>query len=73
MSEEKADLKSIKVYKFNSTKEDWHEFTLNFSVIADHRGYDDIIAGKETPPDENEGLEITDKDEAAVIKSKKDR
>ena len=42
-------------------------------MIADHRGYDDIIEGKETPPDEKEDLEITDKDDVAVIKSKKDR
>ena len=52
MSEEKDDLKSIKVYKFNNTKEGWHEFALKFMVIADSRGYDDIIEGKETPPDE---------------------
>ena len=50
MSEEKDDLKSIKVYKFNNMKEGWHEFTLKFRVIADSRGYDDIIEGKETPP-----------------------
>ena len=73
MSEEKDDLKSIKVYKFNNTKEGWHEFALKFRVIADSRGYDDIIEGKETPPDEKEDLEITDKDNAAVKKSKKDK
>ena len=28
MSEEKDDLKSYKVYKFNNTKESWHEFAL---------------------------------------------
>ena len=73
MSEEKDDLKSIKVYKFNNMKEGWHEFTLKFRVIADSRGYDDIIEGKETPPDEKEDLESTDKDDAAVKKSKKDK
>ena len=73
MSEEKDDLKSIKVYRFNNTKEGWHEFTLKFRVIADHRGYDDIIEGIVTPPGEKEDLEITDKDDAAVIKSMKDR
>ena len=26
-SEEKDDLKSVKVYKFNNTKENWHEYT----------------------------------------------
>ena len=43
MSEEKDGLKSIKVYKVNNTKENWHEFALKFSVIADDRGYNDII------------------------------
>ena len=47
MSEDKYDLVSIKVYKFNNTKESWHEFALKFRVIADYRGYDDIIEGKE--------------------------
>ena len=73
MSEEKDDLKSIKVYKLNNTKEGWHAFTLKFRVIANSRGYDDIIEGKETPPDEKEDLEITDKDDAAVKKSEKDQ
>ena len=48
MSEDKDDLKSIKVYKFNNMKEGWHEFALKFRVIADSRGYDDIIEGTET-------------------------
>ena len=73
MHEEKDGLKSIKVYKFNNTKEGWHEFTLKFSVIADDRGYDDIIEGKEAAPDEKEDLEVNDKDNAAVKKSKKDK
>ena len=73
MSEEKDSLKRIQVYKFNNMKESWHEFTLKFRVIADDRGYDDIIEGKETPPDEKEDLEITDKDNAAVKKSKKEK
>ena len=54
MDKEKDDLKSIKVYKFNNTKENWHEFALKFSVIADSRGYDGLIDGAETPPDEKE-------------------
>ena len=66
MSEEKDDLKSIKVYKFNNTKEGWHEFAL----IADSRGYDDIIEGTETPPDEKENLEILDADISEVKKYK---
>ena len=71
MSEEKDGLKSIKVYKFNNTKENWHEFALKFRVISDDRGYDDIIEGIVTPPDEKEDLEITDEDDAVTKKSKK--
>ena len=56
MSAEKDDLKSIKVYKFNNTKEGWHEF----ASIAHSRGYDDIVEGTETPPDEKKKLEIFD-------------
>ena len=73
MSEEKDDLKSIKVYKFNNTKEGWHEFALKFRVIADYRGYDEIIEGKETPPDEKENLEILKEDDEATKKSKKEK
>ena len=49
MIEEKDGLKSVKVYKFNNTKESWHKVTLKFRVIADDRGYDDIIEGIVTP------------------------
>ena len=70
MSEDKDDLKSIKIYKFNNTKEGWQEFALKVRVIADSRGYDDIIEGIETPRDKKEKLEITDKDNDEVIKAK---
>ena len=70
MSEDKDDLKSINVYKSNNAKEGWHEFALKFRVIADSRGYDDIVEGTETPPDEKENLEILDKDNEEVKKSK---
>ena len=73
MSEEKDSLKSIKVYKFNNTKESWHEFDLKIRVIADARGYDDIIEGIETPPDDKEDREIDDKDNSAVKNSKKEK
>ena len=73
MSEEKDGLKSIKVYKFNNTKENWHEFALKFRVIADDRGYSDIIEGIVTPPDEKEDLEILEKDDAETKKSKKEK
>ena len=54
MSKEKDDLRSIKVYKFNNTKENWHEFALKFRVMADHRGYYGIISGTETRPEEKQ-------------------
>ena len=73
MSEEKNNLKSMNVYKFNNMKEGWHEFSLKFRVIADSRGYDEIIEGKEAPSDEKEDLEILDKDDTAVKKSKKEK
>ena len=57
ISEDTDYLKSIKLYKFNNTKEGWHEFPLKFRVIAGSRCYDDIIEGTETPPDEKENLE----------------
>ena len=71
MSEDKDDLESITVYKFDNTKGGWHEFALKFRVIADSRGYDDIIEGTETPPDEKENLEILHKNSEEVKKSKK--
>ena len=73
MDEEKDDLKSIKVYKFNNTKENWHEFSLKFRVIADSRGYDGIVDGPETPPDEKEKIEILADDKGDVLKTKKDK
>ena len=73
MDEEKDNLKSIMVYKFNNTKENWHEFTLKFRVIADSRGYDGIIDGSDTPPDEKEIIEILGEDKGDVLKTKKDK
>ena len=73
MSEEKDDLKSNKVYKFNNTKENWHEFALKFRVIADTRGYYGVIYGKLTPPDEQEEIIVTTEDKGNVLKEKKDK
>ena len=73
MSEEKDGLKSIKVYKFNNTKEKWHEFSLKFRVIAGDRGYSDIIEGIVTQPDEKENIEILEKDDEETKKSKKEK
>ena len=73
MSEEKDDLKSIKVYKFNNTKENWHEFILKFRVIADSRGYYGIIDGSVPPPDKKETLKVTTADTGDVLKAKKDK
>ena len=73
MDKEKDDLKSIKVYKFNNMKENWHEFALKFRVIADSRGYDGIIDGAETPPDEKEIIEILGDDKGDILKTKEDK
>ena len=71
MSEEKDDLKSIKVYKFNNTKENWHEFALKFRVIADTRGYWGIIDGSMVPPDELVTITVTTEDRGEVLKEKR--
>ena len=73
MSEEKDDLKSIKVYKFDNTKEKSHEFALKFRVIADTRDYRGIIDGSVVPPDEMAVITITAEDTGAVLKEKKDK
>ena len=73
MSEEKDDLKSIKVYKFNSTKENWHAFALKFRVIADTRGYWGIIDGSMVPPDELVTITVTTEDRGEVLKEKKEK
>ena len=70
IDKEKDDLKSIKVNKFNNTKESWHEFALKFNVIADSRGYDGIIDGSDSPPDEKETIVIKAKDTRDVLKVK---
>ena len=71
MSEEKDDLKSIKVYKFNNTKENWHEFALKFRVIADSRGYYGVIDGSMSPPDKQETITVTTEDKGDVLKEKR--
>ena len=73
MSEEKEDLKSIKVYKFDNTKEHWHEFALKFRVIADTRAYWGIIDGSVIPLDEMADITITAEDTGAILKEKKDK
>ena len=70
MSEEKDDLKSIKVYQFDNTKEKWHEFALKFRVIADTRDYRGIIDGSVVPPDELAVITITAEDTGVVLKKK---
>ena len=73
MSEYRDDLKTINVYKFGNTKESWHEFALKFRVIADSRGYEEIIDGTKNPPDEKEVLEILEEDDEKTKKSKKEK
>ena len=72
MSEEKDDLKSIKVYKFNNTKENWHESALKFRVIADTRGYWGIIDGTKVPPDKQIIITVTTEDRGEALKEKKE-
>ena len=71
MREEKDDLKSIKVYKFNNTKENWHEFTLKFRVIADSRGYYGVIDRTISPPNKQETVTVTTEDKGDVLNAKK--
>ena len=73
MSEEKEDLKSIKVYKFNNTKENWHEFPLKFRVIADTRGYWEIMKGTMIPPNEQVIITVTTEDRGEILKEKKEK
>ena len=73
MSEGKDDLKSIKVYKFDNTKEKWHEFALKFRVIADTRDYRAIIDGSVVPPDELAFITITAEDTGEALKEKKEK
>ena len=73
MSEGKDDLKSIKVNKFDNTKENWHEFALKFRVIADTRDYRGIIDGSVIPPDKMAAITITAEDTGAILKEKKDK
>ena len=73
MSEEKDDLKSIKVYKFNNTKENWHEFALKLRVIADTRCHWEIIRGTMVPPDEEVTITVTTEDKGEVLKEKNEK
>ena len=71
MSEEKDDLKRIKVYKFNNTKENRHEFALKFRVIADNRGNYGVIDGSMSPPDDQETIAVTTKDRGDLLSAMK--
>ena len=71
MSEETDDLKCIKVYKFNNTKENWHEFALKFRVIADTRDYWGIIDGSMVPPDVLATMTVTAEDTGEALKEKR--
>ena len=73
MSEEKDNLKSIKVYKFNNTKENWHEFALKFRVIADTRDYYGIIDGTMVPPDKQVTITDSADNKGDSLKEKKDK
>ena len=70
MSDEKDDLKSIKVYKFDNTKEKWREFALKLRVITDTRDYWGIIDGSVVPPDELAIITVTAEDTGEALKEK---
>ena len=72
MSDDKDDLKSIKLYKFDNTKESWYEFALKFRVIADSRD-EEIIDGTKSTPDEKENLDILEEDNGDKKKPKKEK
>ena len=71
MNEEKTELKSIKVYKFNNTKENGNEFALKFRVVADTRDYWGIIDGSVVPSDKLATITVTAEDAGEVLKEKK--
>ena len=71
MSEDNDDLKSIKVYMFDNTKEKWHEFALKSRVIADTRDYWGIIDGSVVPPDKLAVITITAEDTGEALKEKR--
>ena len=74
MSDKKDVLRSIKAYKFNNTKENWHEIALKFRVIADSRGYEGIFDGTVTPPpDKKEVIKILPEEKAPDLKVKKEK
>ena len=65
MSGDKDDLRSTKVYKFNNTKENWHEFALDMKIS--------LIGLRPPPPDEKENLEILSDVKALEQKAKKEK
>ena len=65
MSDEKDDLKSIKVYKFDNK--------LKFRVIADTRDYWGIIDRSVVPPDELAVITVTAEDTGEALKEKKEK
>ena len=73
MSDEKDDLRSIKVYKFNNTKENWHEFALKFRVIADTRDYWEIINLTIVPPNKQITITVTTEDRGEALKERKEK
>ncbi|KAL7558408.1 hypothetical protein ACA910_003271 [Epithemia clementina (nom. ined.)] len=58
---DKDDFKTIRVISFTNEKEDWYEWSLKFRCMAEERGYEEIIDGSVTPPDDSVDLStITD-------------
>ena len=69
MSEDKDDLKSVKVYKLSNTKESWHEFATIFRVIAG--GLRKLLMAPRVYLMKRKKLEILEKDDEKTRKSKK--
>ena len=63
-------MKSIKVYNFINTKENWHECALKFRVIADSIGYYGIIDRSVSPSDEKETITVMAEDKGGIWKDK---
>ena len=72
MSDDKDDMRSIKVYKFDNTKESWHEFALKFRVMMTAGEMKTSLMGLR-PTDGKEIIEILPKDDDKVLKAKKDK
>ena len=66
MEDHPGDSRSIKVITFNNRREDWTEFGLKFTAIADERGYDEIQEGIVSVPRDSD---VSGGEESAQVKA----